>query len=107
MGDRNGAIVAAFPVEESHQVMMVTNGGQVIRMPIHDVRVAGRKTLGVTLFRVGDGERVVSVASIAEEENGNGENGAENGAENGNGAENAGPSVDGAGEDNGPDVSAD
>ncbi|KAA0685904.1 DNA gyrase subunit A [Azospirillum brasilense] len=77
MGDRNGSIVAAFPVEDSHQVMMVTNGGQVIRMPIHDVRIAGRKTLGVTLFRVGADERVVSVASIAEDEdtNGNGTNG--------------------------------
>ncbi|MFC5356585.1 DNA gyrase subunit A [Azospirillum himalayense] len=77
MGERNGSIVAAFPVEDSHQVMMVTNGGQVIRMPIHDVRIAGRKTLGVTLFRVGADERVVSVASIAEDEdtNGNGTNG--------------------------------
>ncbi|MBP2290770.1 DNA gyrase subunit A [Azospirillum rugosum] len=79
MGERNGSIVAAFPVEAKHQVMMVTNGGQVIRMPIHDVRIAGRKTLGVTLFRVGADERVVSVASIAEDEdNGNG---------NGNGGE--------------------
>ncbi|MFD1624484.1 DNA gyrase subunit A [Azospirillum griseum] len=68
MGERNGSIVATFPVEASHQVMMVTNGGQVIRMPLHDVRVAGRKTLGVTLFRVGADERVVSVASIAEDE---------------------------------------
>ncbi|CAO3444872.1 DNA gyrase subunit A [Azospirillum sp.] len=78
MGERNGSIVAAFPVESNHQVMMVTNGGQVIRMPLHDVRVAGRKTLGVTLFRVGAEERVVSVATIAEEdgENGVGENGA-------------------------------
>ena len=76
MGERNGSIVAAFPVEDTHQVMMVTNGGQVIRMPIHDVRIAGRKTLGVTLFRVGADERVVSVASIAEDEdNGNGVNG--------------------------------
>ncbi len=70
MADRNGAVVAAFPVEETHQVMMVTNGGQVIRMPLHDVRVAGRKTLGVTLFRVGADERVVSVASIADDGDG-------------------------------------
>jgi len=68
MGERNGRIVATFPVEASHQVMMVTNGGQVIRMPLHDVRAAGRKTLGVTLFRVGAEERVVSVASIADDE---------------------------------------
>ena len=81
MGERNGSIVAAFPVESTHQVMMVTNGGQVIRMPLHDVRVAGRKTLGVTLFRVGADERVVSVATIAEED---GETGGETGlAENG------------------------
>ncbi|MBP2315995.1 DNA gyrase subunit A [Azospirillum soli] len=101
MGERNGAIVAAFPVEETHQVMMVTNGGQVIRMPIHDVRIAGRKTLGVTLFRVGADERVVSVASIEEEEdNGNGNGAAENGvAENGvaeNGAVDGGASDGGA-----------
>ncbi|WP_431856473.1 DNA gyrase subunit A [Azospirillum sp.] len=94
MAERNGAVVAAFPVEESHQVMMVTNGGQVIRMPIHDVRVAGRKTLGVTLFRVGADERVVSVASIAEEENGNG-------------GDNAGTASDEAGEDNGPEATTD
>ncbi len=73
MGERNGSIVATFPVEASHQVMMVTNGGQVIRMPLHDVRVAGRKTLGVTLFRVGADERVVSVASIAEDEGDSGD----------------------------------
>ncbi|PWC55539.1 DNA gyrase subunit A [Azospirillum sp. TSO22-1] len=94
MAERNGAVVAAFPVEESHQVMMVTNGGQVIRMPIHDVRVAGRKTLGVTLFRVGADERVVSVASIAEEENGNG-------------GDNAGTASDEGGEDNGPEATTD
>ncbi len=83
MGERNGSIVAAFPVESNHQVMMVTNGGQVIRMPLHDVRVAGRKTLGVTLFRVGAEERVVSVATIAEEE---GENGVDTGVETGDDA---------------------
>jgi len=94
MAERNGAVVAAFPVEESHQVMMVTNGGQVIRMPIHDVRIAGRKTLGVTLFRVGAEERVVSVASIAEDENGNG-------------GDNAGSASDEAGEDNGPEATTD
>jgi len=98
MGERNGAIVAAFPVEESHQVMMVTNSGQMIRMPIHDVRVAGRKTLGVTLFRVGADERVVSVASIAEEENGaNGENTGAAEPEGGNAI----------GEDHGPEATTD
>jgi DNA gyrase subunit A len=82
MSDRNGAIVASFPVTDTQQVMMVTNGGQVIRSPIHDVRVAGRKTLGVTLFRVGADERVVSVASIADDESD---------VENGNDIDEAGP----------------
>ncbi|WP_372396703.1 DNA gyrase subunit A [Azospirillum sp. HJ39] len=105
MGERNGSIVAAFPVESTHQVMMVTNGGQVIRMPLHDVRVAGRKTLGVTLFRVGADERVVSVATIAEEdaepgsENGAGENGVgESGmTENGTGENGVGTGGDAGG----------
>ncbi|MFP5514088.1 MAG: DNA gyrase subunit A [Alphaproteobacteria bacterium] len=105
MGERNGSIVAAFPVESNHQVMMVTNGGQVIRMPLHDVRVAGRKTLGVTLFRVGAEERVVSVATIAEEEgeNGVGENGAgESGVEDGGDANGSVGSVGDAGGTAGP-----
>lgn len=105
MGERNGSIVAAFPVESNHQVMMVTNGGQVIRMPLHDVRVAGRKTLGVTLFRVGADERVVSVATIAEEEgeNGVGENGiGETGVEDGGDANGSVGSVGDAGGTAGP-----
>ncbi|MDR3517797.1 MAG: DNA gyrase subunit A [Azospirillaceae bacterium] len=76
MGERNGGIVAAFPVTDEHQIIMVTDGGQVIRMPVHDVRIAGRKTQGVTLFRVAPGERVVSVAWLtedADDANGNGE----------------------------------
>ena len=67
MSDRNGAIVASFPVTNDQQIMLVADSGQVIRMPTHDIRVAGRKTQGVTLFRVAAGERVVSVASVDEE----------------------------------------
>ncbi|MEI7609267.1 MAG: DNA gyrase subunit A [Rhodospirillaceae bacterium] len=67
MSDRNGAIAASFPVAEGQQIMLVADSGQVIRMPIHDIRVAGRKTQGVTLFRVAPGERVVSVASVDED----------------------------------------
>jgi DNA gyrase subunit A len=68
MGGRNGSIVAAFPVNAADQVMMVTDRGQVIRMPVHDVRIAGRKTQGVTLFRIDGEEHVVSVASIADDQ---------------------------------------
>jgi DNA gyrase subunit A len=46
--------------------MLVTNGGKLIRSPINDIRIAGRSTRGVTLFKMDEGERVVSVAHLAE-----------------------------------------
>jgi len=74
-------LVAAFPVTASDQIILVTDGGQLIRCPVHDIRIAGRATRGVTLFRIAEGERVVSVIRLGEE----GANGA-NGAEEGNSA---------------------
>ncbi|MFQ5958883.1 MAG: DNA gyrase C-terminal beta-propeller domain-containing protein, partial [Alphaproteobacteria bacterium] len=65
--DRNGQVVAAFPVADNDQIMLVTDGGQLIRCPVDDIRIAGRKTQGVTLFRVAEDERVVSVAWLADE----------------------------------------
>lgn len=61
---KNGFIVGTFVIEADDHLMMVTNGGQMIRCPVYDVRIAGRKTQGVTLFRVPSTERVVSVARI-------------------------------------------
>jgi len=55
-------------VADGDQIMLVTDGGQLIRCPVHDIRVAGRKTQGVVLFKVAEGERVASVAHLAEEE---------------------------------------
>jgi DNA gyrase subunit A len=66
--ERNGDVVASFPVADADQIMLVTDRGQLIRCPVHDIRIAGRKTQGVVLFKVGEGERVVSVAHLAEEE---------------------------------------
>jgi DNA gyrase subunit A len=62
---RNGPVVAAFPVADDDQVMLVTDRGQVIRIPVDDIRIAGRNTQGVTLFDVAEGELVVSVARLA------------------------------------------
>ena len=62
--EKNGQVVASFPVTEKQEVMMVTDGGQVIRMPIHDVRITGRNSTGVIMFRVADNERIVSVAAL-------------------------------------------
>jgi DNA gyrase subunit A len=65
---KNGTVVGTFPVEETDQIMIVTDGGQLIRCPVNGIRIAGRRTQGVTLFRVSDGETVVSVARIEEPE---------------------------------------
>ena len=48
--------------------MMVTDGGKIIRTPVDDVRIAGRATAGVTLFRTGENERVVSAISIVSDD---------------------------------------
>jgi DNA gyrase subunit A len=64
---RNGNLVASFPVKESDEIMLVSDGGQLIRCPVHDIRVAGRSTQGVTIFDTADDEHVVSVEHIPEE----------------------------------------
>ncbi|NQU71133.1 MAG: DNA gyrase subunit A, partial [Rhodospirillales bacterium] len=62
--DRNGPVIAAFPLDESDHIMLVSDGGTVIRCPVHDIRIAGRRTQGVTLFHTAADERVVSVARL-------------------------------------------
>ena len=68
VNERNGPLVASFPVDDSDEIMLVTDGGQVIRMPVHDIRIIGRGTQGVTLFDVGAEEKVVSVERLSEDE---------------------------------------
>ncbi|MBR7653349.1 DNA gyrase subunit A [Brucella oryzae] len=74
--DEIGKLVALFPVEASDQILLVSDGGQLIRVPVDGIRIAGRSTKGVTIFNTADGEKVVSVERISEadsdEENGNG-----------------------------------
>jgi DNA gyrase subunit A len=65
--ERNGPVVASFPVRHEDQIMLVTNRGQLIRTPVDDIRIAGRSTQGVTLFRVEEGERVMSVTRLGDE----------------------------------------
>jgi len=65
---RNGALVAAFPVEETDEIMLVTDGGQLIRVPVSGIRIAGRATQGVIVFDTAEEERVVSVDRIGETE---------------------------------------
>lgn len=67
---KTGKVVDSFPVKDEDDVMLVTNTGKLIRCPVHDIRIAGRRTQGVTLFRVAEGEVVVSVARLEEEAEG-------------------------------------
>jgi len=69
LNQKNGEVISAFNVVDSDELMLVTDGGQVIRMPINDIRFAGRQTQGVTLFRIAEGEEVVSAAVISDDEN--------------------------------------
>ena len=64
MTKKNSGVVASFPVEESDHLMLITDQGQTIRVPVASIRIAGRATQGVTLFRVDGTERVVSVERI-------------------------------------------
>nr|WP_210302651.1 DNA gyrase subunit A [Bartonella callosciuri] len=63
-----GKLVAAFPVKAQDQIMLVSDGGQLIRVPVDGIRVAGRSTKGVTIFNTAEGEKVVSVERISESE---------------------------------------
>ncbi len=75
-----GVLVAAFPVEESDQIMLVSDGGQLIRVPVDGIRYTSRASKGVRVFKTADTEKVVSVERISEPE---GDEGGEAEAETG------------------------
>jgi len=64
---RNGNVVGSFPVEETDEIMLVTDAGKLIRTPVNGIRIAGRSTQGVIVFDTADDEKVVSVERISEE----------------------------------------
>jgi DNA gyrase subunit A len=70
VNQRNGKLIGSFPVEETDQIMLVTDGGQLIRVPVQDISIMGRSTQGVIVFSTAEGERVVSVEHISEENGG-------------------------------------
>ncbi|WP_428247365.1 DNA gyrase subunit A [Ferrovibrio sp.] len=79
---KNGDVVATFPVEHGDQIMLVTDGGQLIRCPVDDIRIAGRNTQGVIIFKLAEGEKVASVAHLTDTGQGD-EGGAEDTAPGG------------------------
>jgi DNA gyrase subunit A len=93
VNSRNGKLIASLPVEYSDQIMLVTDGGQMIRCPVDGISIVGRSTQGVTIFNTAENERVVSVRPITDLGNGNG---------NGNGDDNGGDAAHGD-EDGGAD----
>lgn len=96
---RNGSVVASFPVEDADEVMMTSNGGQLIRMPVGGIRIAGRSTQGVTLFKPAQGEKVVSVARLGDSDGGDSDGG------DSDGGDSDGADTDGT--DTGTDAGAD
>ena len=62
--DRNGGVVASWPIEEDGQIMLMTDGGKLIRCPVHNIRIAGRNTQGVTIFKTSKDETVVSAIRL-------------------------------------------
>jgi DNA gyrase subunit A len=69
---KTGKLIASFPVEDGDQLMLVTDGGQLIRTRVEGIRIVGRSTQGVIVFDTAEGERVVSVERISEEGDDNG-----------------------------------
>ena len=61
---KGGRLVASFPVDDADELLLVTDQGQLIRVPVQQVRIAGRNTQGVTIFRTADDEHVVSVERL-------------------------------------------
>jgi len=61
---KGGRLVASFPVENTDEILLVTDAGQLIRCPTAEIRIAGRNTSGVTIFRTAEDEHVVSVERL-------------------------------------------
>lgn len=70
VNERNGLLSASFPVDNTDQIILVTDAGQLIRTSVDQVRIAGRNTQGVRVFRTDADEKVVSVERIPEVANG-------------------------------------
>ena len=68
LSDKTGNIVACFPVMDTDHLMLITDGGQMIRSRVSEIRIAGRRTQGVRVFRLSDNEKVVSAERIIDED---------------------------------------
>ena len=69
IADKTRAVVSSFPIKQDENILLVTDGGKMIRLGVDKIRIAGRQTMGVTLFKTAEGEKVVSAAITKEEDN--------------------------------------
>lgn len=69
LSDKNGKVVAVFPVQDNDEIMLITDMGKMIRCPVQDIRITGRAAQGVILFRIEKDEKVVSAIRIADNSN--------------------------------------
>lgn len=73
-GSDNAKLVRSFTIEDENQIMIVTDGGQLIRCPVRNIRIVSRTSRGVTVIKVKEKEKVVSVERIEESEDQDNEN---------------------------------
>jgi DNA gyrase subunit A len=62
--DRNGAQVGAVLVQPEDEIMLITDGGTLVRTPVHDISILGRDTQGVKLISLGEGEKLVGIDRV-------------------------------------------
>ena len=69
-GERTGEVIGALTVHDSDQLMLITSGGQMVRIRVSEVREAGRNTMGVRLMDLRDGEKLQDIAPVVSQEEG-------------------------------------
>jgi DNA gyrase subunit A len=64
--ERNGKVIYVKEVEEEDEIILTSKEGMIVRIPVKDIRIQGRNTMGVRIMRLNEGDKVVSVAKIVE-----------------------------------------
>jgi DNA gyrase subunit A len=69
-GEKTGAVVGALTVRDTDEIMLITTGGQMVRIPVQGIREAGRNTMGVKLVNLGEKDKLQAIAPVISEEKG-------------------------------------
>jgi len=67
-GDRTGEVIGALSVHETDEVMLITTGGQMVRLRVNEIRETGRNTMGVKLINLIEGEKLQDIAPVVSQE---------------------------------------